>query len=218
MTIVALMALAYGAKGFGFNLLDWFQQNTAIKVDQAILEGQRSVDKQELLEQNIVFPVNGRTGSDWIFFNSIFGRDQTVLVYGVAVAGIDYGKHPQQVRIDGDGTLHVSLPAPEILRSYVEYGEDKTQVINVSGVGLFIDDKQLQNSINNTAQQKIDELANKSDLLNKARREAILREELYWRQLKDQNPEWNIKDVRASFQDGWIDHSFAATATPTPAP
>lgn len=200
LIIVALTVALFAIRGFEFPNLFGNPKPTIIVGGP--IDSYKPVYKQEYIQENVVFPIRGQVGCDWPILRDICGMEQTVLIYGVAVAGTDYEQHPQQVKLDENGTLHVTLPAPGLLHRYINYDPDKTQVIQASGLGIGLDRTQLANETNIKAVEKIEEVACKSDLLRKASEEAKIREELYWREVGDDNPGFDIRDVVITVQDG----------------
>jgi hypothetical protein len=134
-----------------------------------VVEKIRQLSRLETVEYSLDKIVEGERQSAYLP-NFLAGDKLLLVAHGEVIAGIDLGQFKAgDVRVNGD-SVHVHLPAAQILTTRIDNG--KTRVYSRTTGLLVSTDPNLESEVRQTAEQQIAQAALDDGILAKARQNA----------------------------------------------
>jgi len=134
-----------------------------------VVEKIRQLSRLETVEYSLDKIVEGERQSAYLP-NFLAGDKLLLVAHGEVIAGIDLGQFKAgDVQVNGD-TVHVRLPAAQILTTRIDNG--RTRVYSRTTGLLVPTDPNLESEVRQTAEQQIAQAALEDGILEKARQNA----------------------------------------------
>jgi hypothetical protein len=134
-----------------------------------VVEKIRQLSRLETIEYSLDKIVEGERQSAYLP-NFLAGDKLLLVAHGEVIAGIDLGQFKaSDVAVNGD-TVHVHLPAAQILTTRIDNG--RTRVYSRTTGLLVQSDPNLESEVRQTAERQIAQAALEDGILQKARQNA----------------------------------------------
>jgi hypothetical protein len=167
--LLGMMVFSRVAQGGLWDRVAAFVTGRPVRFDvssPAVVEKIRQLSRLETVEYSLDKIVEGERQSP--FLPNFLAGDKLLLVaHGEVIAGIDLGQlKAGDVQVNGD-TVHVRLPAAQILTTRIDNG--RTRVYSRTTGLLVPTDPNLESEVRLTAEQQIAQAALDDGILEKAR-------------------------------------------------
>lgn len=170
--LLAIMVFARVARGGLWDRVSEFVSGRPLQFDvssPAVVEKIRQLSRMETVEYSLDKIVSGERQSAYL--PDFLAGDKLLLVaHGEVIAGIDLGQlKAGDVTVNSD-TVHVRLPAAQILTTRID--NSRTRVYSRTTGLLVSTDPNLESEVRQTAEQQIGQAALDDGILDKARQNA----------------------------------------------
>lgn len=170
--LLAMMVISRAAQDGLWNRIAGFVTGRPARFDVSsptVVEKIRQLSRLETVEYSLDKIVAGERQSAYL--PDFLAGDKLLLVaHGEVIAGIDLGQFKAgDVQVNGD-TVHVHLPAAQILTTRIDNG--RTRVYSRTTGLLVPTDPNLESEVRQTAEQQIAQAALDDGILDKARQNA----------------------------------------------
>ena len=170
--LVAMMGFARVAQAGLWDRVAGFVTGRPLRFDVSsptVVEKIRQLSRLETVEYSLDKIVEGERQSAYLP-NFLAGDKLLLVAHGEVIAGIDLGQFKAgDVVVNGD-TVHVRLPAAQILTTRIDNG--RTRVYSRTTGLLVQSDPNLESEVRQTAEQQIAQAALEDGILEKARQNA----------------------------------------------
>ena len=170
--LLAMMVFAREAQAGLWDRVARFATDRPARFDVSsptVVEKIRQLSRLETVEYSLDKIVEGERQSAYLP-NFLAGDKLLLVAHGEVIAGIDLGQFKAgDVLVNGD-TVHVHLPAAQILTTRIDNG--RTRVYSRTTGLLVQSDPNLESEVRQTAEQQIAQAALEDGILQKARQNA----------------------------------------------
>ena len=170
--LLAMTVFARVAQGGLWDRVAGFVTGRPVRFDVSsptVVEKIRQLSRLETVEYSLDKIVEGERESAYLP-NFLAGDKLLLVAHGEVIAGIDLGQFKAgDVLVNGD-TVHVRLPAAQILTTRIDNG--RTRVYSRTTGLLVPSDPNLESEVRQTAEQQIAQAALEDGILDKARQNA----------------------------------------------
>lgn len=170
--LLAMMGFARVAQAGLWDRVAGFVTGRPVRFDvssPSVVEKIRQLSRLETVEYSLDKIVEGERQSAYLP-NFLAGDKLLLVAHGEVIAGIDLGQFKAgDVQVNGD-TVHVRLPAAQILTTRIDNG--RTRVYSRTTGLLVATDPNLESEVRQTAELQIAQAALDDGILEKARQNA----------------------------------------------